>query len=64
MKECEGYPPPCGVQLKPGGHYCYCPVCLDNFNNTCNRYRAMKQSIYDKPYKEQLQAINKFRAGL
>ena len=40
-----------------------CPDCQKKFHILCDRYRAMKKSVEGKGYKEQLDAINKFRCG-
>lgn len=34
------------------------------FNAACERYRAMMKANEGKPYKERLDAINRFRSGL
>jgi hypothetical protein len=41
-----------------------CPSCLAQFNRQADKYLAMKQSIRDKSFEEQREAINNFRAGL
>ena len=55
---CDGA---CGAQVKEYGDRC--PACEERFNETCDRWRAMRRSIRGKSEKEQLDAINKFRCG-
>ena len=40
------------------------PTAEDNFNAACERYRAMRWLYKGKPFEEQRDAINKFRAGI
>lgn len=40
------------------------PARNSSFELACKRYRAMRAAIKDKPFNEQRDAINAFRAGL
>ena len=61
MKTCSD----CKCQFNEGEnkYATMCPSCQDRFNSACDRYRAMRNSIKDKSYEEQREAVNNFRAG-
>ena len=59
MKTCSD----CKCQFDEGENTTMCPSCQDKFNTACDWYRAMRNSVKDKSYKEQREAVNNFRAG-